>query len=174
MKLLIAFIFVSAFFFSSTNVDAQSGADTIQANKLRVLGEKYFYAQSPDSSIWYFQKAVIVYKNIIKAKEDTLIIKDYLSCLNDLSIVYSTYKKFDKSKETLDSSLVISLKLFGKDHMQTAMVYSGYVNHYRKIPDLNLAQEYNFKQLDIYKKIYSENSESLGELYTYIGENYYS
>ena len=173
MRIYITFIFVSAFFFSSPNINAQSSADTIQARKYQAIGDKYYNEELLDSSTCYYQKAANVYKVIAEARGDTVLWGEYLTCLCNISRNSSFLFKLDNSKQTLDTALTISLKLFGKDHRLTALIYGGYGQLYKKIPDFDLSQKYLIKQLEIYKKIFNGSSDSLAIVYKDIGEVFF-
>ncbi len=126
MRQLITFILGSVLILSCVNTYGQTYADTIQANKFCKLADKYCYEFSLDSSTIYYRKAADIYKSIAEIQKDTTIWHMYLECLSVISTNFSQQYKYSDSKNTLDSALAISLKIFGSSHKQTALIYHCY------------------------------------------------
>ena len=173
MRQLITFILGSVLILSCVNTYGQTYADTIQANKFCKLADKYCYEFSLDSSTIYYRKAADIYKSIAEIQKDTTIWHMYLECLSVISTNFSQQYKYSDSKNTLDSALAISLKIFGSSHKQTALIYHCYGILYSYKVEYEKSLEYLFKESEIYKLNLNRDIGSLAINNYWIGRVYY-
>ena len=172
MKILNSFLLGSVLIISYVNTNGQTYADTIQAYKFDELSEKYSNEGSLDSSTIYLRKAAKIFKSLAESQQDTLMWCEYLWCLDNIATNLTDGCRFNDSKNTLDTALTISLKVFGENHQQTASIYYHFGDMYHNDDKYDISLEYLFKESEIYKKMISPDKIYIANNNYLIGRDY--
>ena len=167
LTLTIISLFFAMHFFAQNTI-----TDTTLAKKNHKLGDSHYYKSNIDSSNYYYQKAAILYKQIAKTSNDTVMWGKHINALLDISWNFGLQSKFDSSIAVLDNSLALCKKYFGDNNKQIAKIYGGYGIVYSNKSEYDKALEYYLKSLEIMKKQYGENSRNVASSYGNIGNLY--
>ncbi len=155
------------------NIKAQNITENIiLAKKYYALGDKYYSKNKLDSSNIFYQKSADIYKQIAEENNDTLKWEKYVRSLYDISWNLTSLSKFEKSINILDTALINCKKYLGEEHKQTANIYYGFGEIFKKKLEYNKALKYYFKSLKIRKNLFGEKHFKVADSYQQIGLNY--
>ena len=81
----------------------------------------------------------------------------------NLSTVYEAQKKFTDSIMSLFIALSISIKVYGNNHLHTAIIYSALASLHYDIPDIEQAIKYQQKSIGILEDALGVEDERVAE-----------
>ena len=141
--------------------------DTTIANEYFRIADSLMADSKYDSSLDYFEKAIILQKEIL-GEEHSDLAKSYHS----IGIIYYYKSKYSIALEYWFKELSIKKYLFGDNSIEIASNYSNIGSVYNSKGECDLALEYHFKALNIDKQLLGEKNKSIADDYNSIGSVY--
>lgn len=126
-----------------------------------------------DSSLYYFEKASVIFEKIATQYDDTKTWERYIECLGKVNSILQIQGKYDMAMEFLKRALEIGLNKLGENHVQIAKIYLevGVVYSYKL--DFEKAFEYYNKAFKMITELIGENHPMIATVYNRIGAIYY-
>ncbi|MBN2890825.1 MAG: tetratricopeptide repeat-containing sensor histidine kinase [Bacteroidales bacterium] len=135
---------------------------TEEAFSNKMLGYSYYYESNYDSSIFYFNKALMLYEN-----------EEYKKGMSDiytaLGNIHNKKGEIVQALELFNKSLTIDEEL--NNYLDKAITYNSIGQIYVNISDYSTALEYFEKSIEIFKK--EKYDDGLANVYANIGNVYY-
>ena len=119
-----------------------------------MIGIYNFGRKKFDSAEFYLLKAIFVAKLSYSECYPELIVM-----LMNLSTIYEAQRRYTDAIMSLFSALNISIKVHGREHLNTAVIYSAIASLHYDIPDIGQAIKYQQKAILILEKLLGNEDE---------------
>jgi len=130
--------------------------ETIEA--LMMIGIYNFARKKFDAAEYYLLKAIFLAKFAYSECYPEVMVMHM-----NLSTVYQAEKKFTDAIMSLFMALNISIKVYGNNHLHTAIIFSALASLHYDIPDIEQAIRYQQRSISILEELLGSEDERVVE-----------
>ena len=125
-----------------------------------------------DSSLFYFEKANVIYEKLAHEKDDIALWKKYIECQIGIASNFEKLGKFELVISNLNEVLEIALSKFGEYHLELAKCFQLMATARMYQASHEEALELNNKALRIRIKMAGNTSQEVSDSYQSIADHY--